>query len=87
MDNPYVVYILRCNDGSLYTGITNNLEKRLHAHTVGKGAKYTRGRGPFTVVYTQTFATKSEALKAESRIKSLNRAQKLQIIEKGETNT
>lgn len=76
--------MLRCGDGSLYTGITNDLEKRLLAHASGKGAKYTRGRGPFTVVYTQLFDTKSEALKAEISIKALDRASKLQLFSKGE---
>ncbi len=84
MANNYVVYMLQCGDGSLYTGITNDLNKRLLAHSVGKGAKYTRGRGPFKVVFTQAFSSKSEALKAEHRIKSLDRSGKLQLIQKGE---
>lgn len=85
MSSNYIVYMLQCGDGSLYTGITNDLEKRLLAHTSGKGAKYTRGRGPFTVVYTQSFQSKSEALKAEHRIKSMDRAHKLQLIAEGKT--
>lgn len=84
MSSNYVVYMLRCGDGSLYTGITNDLDKRLLAHSSGKGAKYTRGRGPFTVVYTQQFDSKSEALKAEHNIKAMDRVSKLQLIEKGE---
>lgn len=80
MGNTYYVYILRCGDDSLYTGITNNLEKRLAAHTAGKGAKYTRGRGPFQLVYTKTYNTKSDALKDEIRIKALTREDKEKLI-------
>ncbi|MFA8438998.1 GIY-YIG nuclease family protein [Pueribacillus sp. YX66] len=83
MNGNYIVYMLQCGDGSLYTGMTNDLEKRLEAHRSGKGAKYTRGRGPFTVVYTETCLSKSDALKAEHRIKSMDRACKLQLIEEG----
>lgn len=84
MDGKYIVYILQCADGSLYTGITNDLSKRLLAHASGKGAKYTRGRGPFTVVFTKTFSSKSEALKAEHRIKSFDRKRKWQLIAEGD---
>lgn len=84
MSDNYVVYILQCGDGSLYTGITNNLEKRLDAHESGKGAKYTRGRGPFTVVYTEDHDSKGEALKAEIAIKAMQRSEKLALIEKRE---
>lgn len=80
MGNNYYVYILRCGDDSLYTGITNNLEKRLAAHRAGKGAKYTRGRGPFQLVYTKTYHTKSDALKDEIRIKALQREEKEKLI-------
>lgn len=76
------LYILKCADGSLYTGITNNLERRLAAHKAGKGAKYTRGRAPLKLVYTKRFKTKSAALKAELQIKSLTRAAKLKLIDK-----
>lgn len=72
----WVVYILECNDGSLYTGITNNLDARLAAHENGSGAKYTRGRGPFIVKYTEAFETRSEASKREMVIKSFSRVDK-----------
>ncbi len=75
----WTVYMLRCADQTLYTGITNDLASRLDKHVEGKGAKYTRGRGPLTVVFSETHATKSEAMKRERQIKYLNRAQKLDL--------
>lgn len=75
------VYILKCSDGTLYTGYTNNLEKRLKVHNSGKGAKYTRGRLPVEIVYSEVFQTKSEATKREYYIKQLNRVEKLKLIE------
>lgn len=65
----WIVYILECADKSLYTGITKNLEHRLQAHGNGKGAKYTRGRGPFSVLYTETHPTITRALQREAQIK------------------
>lgn len=79
MDQNYT-YILRCADGTLYTGWTNNLEKRLAAHNAGTAAKYTRPRRPVTMVYHETFATKEAAMRREWEIKHLTRAQKLQLI-------
>lgn len=73
----YVVYMLKCGDGSLYTGYTNDLQGRLIKHTEGKGAKYTRGRGPFQVVYEKKFSDKSEAMRYEAQIKKLSRQDKL----------
>ena len=78
----WVVYILECADGTLYTGITNDLERRIDAHKSGKGAKYTRGRAPFTLLHAETRASRSLALKRESEIKSLDRAAKLQLASK-----
>ncbi len=78
---PYFLYILRCGDGSLYTGIAADVEKRLAVHQSGKGAKYTRGRGPLTVVYREECADKSAALKRERAVKALPRAKKLALIE------
>lgn len=78
----WYVYILRCADDTLYTGMTDNVEKRLAAHQSGKGAKYTRGRGPLTLVYTEEAADKSAALKREISIKRLTRAQKLELVNK-----
>ena len=74
------VYILRCNDDSLYTGWTNNLEKRIKAHSDGKGAKYTRARVPVELVYFEVFEDKIEAMKREFAIKQLKRKEKLELI-------
>lgn len=79
----FYVYILRCNDDTLYTGFTVDLEKRIKTHNKGMGAKYTRGRIPVELVYEEEYKTKSEALKRECVLKKLNRIQKLKII-KGE---
>jgi putative endonuclease len=73
-------YMLRCRDGSLYTGITNDLPKRLKAHAAGKASKYTRSRLPVTLAYTEPQPTKSRALKREAAIKKLRRAQKDQLL-------
>jgi len=75
-------YILECVDGSYYTGWTNDIEKRIHDHNENKGAKYTRGRTPVTLVYYETFETKSEALKREAAIKKLSRLEKKDLIVK-----
>ncbi len=79
----YWLYILRCGDGSLYTGITDDVERRLAAHRSGKGAKYTRGRGPLEVVYREECADRSAALKREYAVKQLPREEKLKLIESG----
>ena len=71
MENTWKLYILRCGDGSLYTGITTDVEKRLEAHRSGKGAKYTRGRGPLELVYTEACGSHSDALKRELAVKAL----------------
>lgn len=76
----WTLYILHCGDGSLYTGITNDLEKRLAAHRAGKGAKYTRGRGPLVLLHTESFRDKSRALKREIAVKSLPRLAKLALV-------
>ena len=81
MEKQWLVYILRCGDGSLYTGITDDLPHRLEMHRAGKGAKYTRGRGPLTLVYREDLPSCSDALKREYRIKQLSRAEKLKLIE------
>ena len=73
-------YILKCSDGTLYTGWTNDLEKRLAAHNSGKGSKYTASRRPVEFVYTECFETKQEAMKREAEIKKLTRAEKLNLI-------
>lgn len=81
MESKWHLYILRCRDGSLYTGITTDVAKRLEAHRSGKGAKYTRGRGPLELVYREECGTHSDALKREFRIKALPREEKLALIE------
>lgn len=73
------VYMLRCKDGSLYTGWTNNIEHRLEMHRAGKGAKYTRGRGPLELVYLEELSDKESALRREAAIKRLTRAEKLRL--------
>lgn len=74
-------YILCCADDTLYTGITNDLEKRLVAHNAGTAARYTRGRGPIELVFVESCTDKSAALKRELEIKNLHRAEKLALIE------
>jgi len=75
----YIVYILICSDNTLYTGITNNLERRLSQHNAGKASKYTRARLPVQLFYSFEVANKSEALKEEYRIKQLSREEKLKL--------
>ena len=77
----YFVYLLRCYDGSLYCGWTNDLEKRLVARNSGRGTKYTRARRPVELVYSEKLPDKSSALKREYEIKRLSLAKKLQLIE------
>ena len=74
------VYILRCADGSLYTGIARDAERRLDAHNQGKGAKYTRGRLPVELLYIEDSADKSAALRREHEIKQLPRSAKLSLV-------
>ena len=73
-------YIVRCKDGSLYTGWTNDIEKRIKAHNEGKGAKYTKSRRPVKLVYYEEFQTKEEAMKREYAIKHMRRKEKEKII-------
>lgn len=75
------VYMLRCKDGSLYTGWTNDLERRLAMHNSGRGAKYTRGRGPLELVYSEELPDKEAALRRECAIKKLRREQKLALLQ------
>jgi len=76
----WLVYIIHCADDTLYTGITNDLPKRVAAHESGVGAKYTRGRGPFRVVYTEACADRSSASQREAAIKRMSRAQKMTLL-------
>ncbi len=79
-------YIVKCCDGSLYTGWTNNIEKRINDHNNGKGAKYTKSRLPVALVYYEEFGTKEEAMRREWEIKQLGRKEKLKLIEAPELN-
>lgn len=74
-------YMLKCKDGSLYTGWTNDIQNRLEVHRSGKGAKYTRGRSPLELVYLEAFDTKSEAMHREAYLKRLSRIEKLALIQ------
>lgn len=82
MDKSWKLYILRCGDGTLYTGITTDVEQRFLAHCAGKGAKYTRGRAPLELVYTEECGSHSDALKRELAIKALPREEKQKLISK-----
>ena len=73
-------YILKCKDGSLYTGWTNDLEQRVAAHNTGKGAKYTKARRPVELVYFEEFETKEQAMKREYAIKQMARKDKLELV-------
>ncbi len=80
----YAVYMVRCSDGTLYTGYSTDLARRLRQHNEGRGAKYTRGRRPVELVYAEFFASKSRALSREHRIKSLSRDEKKALIQDSE---
>ena len=76
----YWVYILRCSDGTLYTGSTKDIDERQRAHNLGKGARYTRGRIPVEVVYREQCADKSAALRREAEIKRMGREKKTRLL-------
>ena len=80
MEKKWYLYILRCRDGSLYTGITDDVQRRLEVHRSGKGAKYTRGRGPLVLVYSEVCGSHSDALKRELTIKAMTRTEKMKLI-------
>ena len=80
----WTVYMVTCADGTLYTGATNRLQKRIEAHNVGKGAKYTKSRRPVTLVYTEEHPDRSAALKAEAAIKRLTRVEKQEKVRKSD---
>ena len=81
MSEKHFVYILLTERNTLYCGYTDNVEKRFKNHIEGKGAKYTRGRGPVELVYLEEFETKQEAMSREAKIKRLSRKEKLLLIE------
>jgi putative endonuclease len=74
------VYIIECNDGSLYTGITNDLDKRITAHNDGRGAKYTKPRRPVRLLYSEPAADRKNASQREYTIKSLRKVEKMRLI-------
>lgn len=80
MKDKHYAYMLRCSDGTIYSGYTNNIEKRVEAHNSGKGAKYTKTRRPVELVYFEVYDTKSDAMKREYEYKQLKRNQKEQLI-------
>ena len=79
--NKWFVYIVECNDGSLYTGVTNDLNRRIEQHNAGKGAKYTRMKRPVKLVYSKEIENKSEAFKMEYQIKQLSKKEKISLIQ------
>lgn len=82
MKKDWQVYILRCSDETFYTGVTNDMHKRLLAHNEGKtGAKYTKARRPVVLVYEETGYTRGEALSREASLRKLSRKQKIDLIE------
>ena len=78
--NPWYLYIVECRDGTFYTGITTDIKKRIDAHNSGRGAKYTRGRGPVKLMHLRRYMDRSAASKAEYKIKKLKRGKKIRII-------
>lgn len=85
MDLKNFVYILKCKDGTLYTGWTNDLNRRVAAHNAGQGAKYTKSRRPVELLYFEELSSKSEALKREAAIKKMSRSEKLRMIDKNKS--
>jgi putative endonuclease len=81
------VYIVECNDGTYYTGISNDVEHRVSQHNLGHGAKYTNSKKPVSLVYSERLASRSEALKKEYLVKQLSRFQKQQLVEEFKANS
>ena len=81
MEKTWYLYILRCGDDTLYTGITTDVQRRLADHRAGKGAKYTRGRAPLELVYEEKCGTHSDALRRELAVKALSRAEKEKLFQ------
>lgn len=79
----YQVYIIKCRDGTFYTGIAKDVRARIEQHNAGKGARYTRGRGPVKLVHTESFESRGEALRRENEIKKLSRIKKMELTEPG----
>lgn len=83
MDKNYYVYLVKCRDSSFYCGYTDDVQKRINAHNSGRGAKYTRSRGPVELVYCEKFSHKSDAMRRECEIKKLTHTQKKCLAEDG----
>jgi putative endonuclease len=79
-DADHFVYVLRCGDGSFYTGYTTDVQRRVREHERGDGAKYTRGRGPLVVVHVEGFESRSAAMRREHEVKDLSRAEKERLV-------
>ncbi len=86
-ENKNYTYMVRCKDGSLYTGWTNNLEKRLQAHNEGSGAKYTKTRRPVELAYYEEYESKTQAMKREYEIKQLSKKKKEELVTHFRENT
>ncbi|KOS63033.1 GIY-YIG nuclease family protein [Lysinibacillus agricola] len=84
-NNNHYFYVLECADQSFYAGYTNNVDRRVAVHNTGKGAKYTRARGPVECIYVEEFDTKQEAMRAEYAFKQLTRTQKMKYIGRDES--
>ncbi|MCP3764487.1 GIY-YIG nuclease family protein [Domibacillus sp. A3M-37] len=82
METSHHFYVVKCNDGSLYAGYTNDLDKRMGVHNAGKGAKYTRARLPVMLIHSESFQTKQEAMRAEYAFKQLPRRKKEAYLQK-----
>ena len=87
MDKKWFLYILRCADDTLYTGITDDIPRRMAQHNAGKGAKYTRGRGPVELLYQEEFMNRGEASKREYQVHQMSRREKLELISRNNTQT
>ena len=83
---PWYLYIARCSDGTLYTGISNNVAKRIDAHNAGRGAKYTRSRGPIECEYVEELPDRGSALRRESQVKAMTRSEKEALISSASTD-
>lgn len=83
MEKHWYLYILRCGDGTLYTGVTTDVRRRLETHRQGKGAKYTRGRAPLELVFQKACESHSDALRQELAVKGLSREEKESLIKSG----
>ena len=84
-ENNHFFYVLECNDTSFHAGYTNNLEKRVATHNAGKGAKYTKARGPVKCIYYETFETKQQAMSAEYAFKQLTRTKKIAYMRRAKS--